>query len=73
MYPRKSEFIGTINRYENQCEQKSQKMPDQTTVQQKEKTFPSFSLTTTSSDKDKIHPGDKEKYHDFTSDATPSK
>ena len=73
MYPRKSEFTGTINRYENQCEQKSQKMPDQTYVQQKEKTFPSLSLTTTSSEKDKVHPEDKEKYPDFTTDATPSK
>ena len=83
MYPRKSEFTGTINRYENQCEQKSQKMPDQTmcnnvqqmcnNVQQKEKTFPSLSLTTTSSEKNKIHPGDKEKYPDFTSEPTPSK
>ena len=72
MYPRKSEITGTINRYENQCEQKSQKMPDQTSVQQKEKTFPSLSLTTTSSEKNKIHPGDKEKYPDFTSEPTPS-
>ena len=73
MYPKKSEFTGTINRYETECEQKSQKMPDQAYVQQKEPTTPSLSLTMTSSEKDKNHPEDKQKYPDFTSDSTPSK
>jgi len=73
MYPMKSEFTGTINRYETQCEQKSQKMPDQACEPQKEKTFPSISLTMTSSEKDQNQPEDKVKYPDFTSDSTPSK
>ena len=74
MHPWKLEFGQTISRYETQCKQKSQTIPEKQYLQPTDQTMPSFSLTTTSattSEKDKPHP--EENFPDHGTDSTPSK